>query len=123
MGATLLDTRFTPEWLAEHESDRMLAEFISQRREAPPKSDDVRRGEMEQLHARSRLDVVDRLDAITCPTFVGSGQFDGIAPVSNGEAIASRVPNADLHVYEGGHMFFVQDPAAMPDDPRLSSAS
>ena len=51
MGATLLDTRFTPDWLAEHESDRMLAEFIRQRREAPPKSDDVRRGEMEQLHA------------------------------------------------------------------------
>ena len=112
-GATLLDTRFTAEWLAEHEGDRMLAEFIGQRREAP-KSDDQSRGEKEQLYARSRLDVLDRLGTITCPTFVGSGQFDGIAPVANGEAIASRVPNAELHVYEGGHMFFVQDPSAMP---------
>lgn len=114
MGATILDTRFTPEWLAEHEGDRILAEFVGQRREAP-RSDDVRRGEKEQLHARSRLDVLDRLDAIACPTFVGSGKFDGIAPVNNGEAIASRVPTAELHVYEGGHMFFVQDSAAMPE--------
>jgi pimeloyl-ACP methyl ester carboxylesterase len=115
MGATLLDTRFTPEWLAEHEGDRMLAEMVDQRRDAPPESEEVQRGQMEQLRARSRLDVVDRLGVITCPTFVASGRFDGIAPVANGEAIAARVPNAELHVYEGGHMFFVQDPAAMPE--------
>lgn len=89
--AALLDTRFTAEWLEAHEGDRMLAEFIGQRREAP-KSDDQTRGEKEQLHSQSRLDVLDLLDAITCPTFVGSGEFDGIAPVANGEAIDTRVP-------------------------------
>ena len=114
IGATLLDTRFTPEYLAEHESDRMLAEFVSQRRGAPA-PDEVRRGELAQLDARSRLDVLDRLPRITSPTLVASGRYDGIAPVENGEAIAARVPGADLRVYEGGHMFFVQDPAAMPD--------
>ncbi len=72
------------------------------------------RGEQAQLDARSRLDVIDRLGRITCPTLVASGRYDGIAPVDNGEAIAARVPGAELRVYEGGHMFFVQDPTALP---------
>ena len=59
--------------------------------------------------------MTDRLGAVTCPTIVASGRFDGIAPPSNGEAIAVRIPNAELHVYEGGHTFFAQDPQALPD--------
>jgi pimeloyl-ACP methyl ester carboxylesterase len=114
IGATLLDTRFTPEWLAEHETDRMIAEMVAQRRAAPV-DPEVARGQREQLLARSRLDVLDRLDRITCPTLVASGKYDGISPPENGAAIAERVPDAILRVYDGGHMFFVQDPAAMPE--------
>lgn len=114
IGPTLLDTRFTPEYLAAHDSDRLLAEFVQQRREQPA-SGEVRRGELAQLDARSRHDVVDRLHRITCPTLVACGRYDGIAPLTNGEAIASRVPGAQLRVYEGGHMFFVQDATAMPE--------
>jgi len=114
MHTTLLDTRFTPEYLADHEADRMLAEFVTGRRtEAVP--EEVQRGMAMQLDARSRHDVVDRLGAITCPTLVAAGRFDGIAPPANSEAIAARVPGATLRVYEGGHMFFVQDPAAQPE--------
>ncbi|HVA02614.1 MAG TPA: alpha/beta hydrolase [Acidimicrobiales bacterium] len=40
---------------------------------------------------------------------------DGIAPVANSEAIVSVVAGATLHVYEGGHAFFVQDRRAMPE--------
>jgi pimeloyl-ACP methyl ester carboxylesterase len=112
--ATLLDTRFTPEYLAEHDADRMLAEFATQR-SAEPVPDEVQRGMTAQLDARSRHDVVDRLSAITCPTLVAGGRYDGIAPPANSEAIASRVPDADLRLYEGGHMFFVQDATAMPE--------
>ncbi len=114
IGATLLDTRFTPEWLAEHESDRMVAEMVAQRRSAPT-DPEVARGQREQLLARSRLDVLDRLDRITCPTLIASGKYDGISPPENGDAIAERVPDATLRVYEGGHMFFMQDPTAMPE--------
>ncbi len=57
----------------------------------------------------------DRLPAITCPTLVAAGQYDGIAPPSNSAAIASRIAGAELHVYEGGHLFFQQDRAALPD--------
>ena len=44
-----------------------------------------------------------------------AGRYDGIAPVANSEAIATRIPNAELRVYEGGHLFIAQDPAAMAD--------
>jgi 3-oxoadipate enol-lactonase len=109
----LLDRRFTPEWLAEHDADRGLVEMLAARR-FDEKTDEQRRGEAGQLEARSRHDVCDRLERITCPTFVGAGRYDDIAPLPNSEAIAAGVPGAELHVYEGGHAFFAQDPAAFP---------
>jgi 3-oxoadipate enol-lactonase len=114
LGATLLDSRFTPEWLAAHDDDRALVEMVADMQGAPA-SDEVRRGEVAQLDARSRLDVLDRLVKITCPTFIAAGKYDAIAPPANAEAIAERVPHAELHLYEGGHIFFLQDPQAIPD--------
>ena len=112
----LLDTRFTPEWLATHPSDERLAAMLADR--TAPSVGEVARGETEQLMARSRHDVTDRLGAITCPTLVACGRYDGIAPVTNGEAIAARVPRRGC-VYEGGHAFFVQDHDRAARDPRL----
>ena len=57
----------------------------------------------------------DRLDRISCPTLVAAGRYDGIAPPANGEGIAGRIPGAELRLYEGGHAFFGQDPAALPE--------
>jgi len=113
-GTQLLDTRFTPEWLETHAGDRMLAEGMAARR-GGNKSAEQLRGETEQLGARSRHDVCDRLGAITCPTLVAGGRFDGIAPPANAEFIAAHVPGTQLRLYEGGHAFFAQDPAAIPD--------
>ena len=39
----------------------------------------------------------------------------GSPRVANGEAIAARVPGAELRLYEGGHTFFLQDAAALPE--------
>jgi pimeloyl-ACP methyl ester carboxylesterase len=107
----LLDTRFTPDWLAAHQGDRQLVEGLASMG-AVTKTHDQLRGEREQLLARSHHDVVDRLDRITATTLVASGRYDGIAPLANGEAIAARIPGAELRVYEGGHVFMVQDPRA-----------
>jgi 3-oxoadipate enol-lactonase len=79
------------------------------------KSDEQRRGEAEQMEARRHHDVWDRLPRIACPTLVACGRYDGIAPPANSEAIAERVPHAELRTYDGGHAFFVQDRAALPD--------
>lgn len=113
-GLSLLDTRFTPEWLATHPSDQGLVEMMVARR-AQKLSVDEQRGRAEQLAARAHHDVCDRLDRITCPTLVAGGRFDGIAPPPNSEAIASRIAGADLRFYEGGHAFLAQDPAAFAD--------
>jgi pimeloyl-ACP methyl ester carboxylesterase len=80
-----------------------------------PGSEDQQRGEREQLLARRDHDVMDRLPNITCPTVVAAGRYDGIAPLANSEAIVSRIPDSELRVYEGGHIFFVQDPRAIPE--------
>lgn len=111
---TIMDTRFTPEWLVEHPSDRMFVEAMTAAGAAEPGSE-RERGEVEQLLARSGHDVWDRLPRITCPTLVAGGRYDGIAPPANAEAIASRIAGAELRLYEGGHGFFAQDPTALPE--------
>jgi pimeloyl-ACP methyl ester carboxylesterase len=108
----LLDTRFDDRWLASHPADRNLLHLMAARR-GPER--EPGRGVAEQFAARSHHDVWDRLSAITCPTLVASGRYDGIAPMANGEAIASRIARADFRVYEGGHLFVAQDPDALPD--------
>ena len=62
-----------------------------------------------QLEARSRHDTYDRLPQITAPTFVCAGRYDGIAPVANSEVLADRIPGARLDVFDGGHLFLLQD--------------
>jgi pimeloyl-ACP methyl ester carboxylesterase len=114
LGLRLLDTRFDPEYLASHPADRGLAEMMVSRRTAA-KTDEQRRGEAEQLGARSGHDVTGRLGRVSCPTLVACGRYDGIAPPPNSETIAARIPHAELRRYEGGHVFFAQDPKALPE--------
>ncbi|HET6952592.1 MAG TPA: alpha/beta fold hydrolase [Acidimicrobiales bacterium] len=110
----LTDSRFTPAWLADHPSDRALADMIAARGR-DGRSPEQRRGEREQLGARRHHDVTDRLGAVTCPTLVACGRYDGIAPAANSEAIAERIPGSELRIYDGGHPFFAQDRAALPE--------
>ena len=105
---TLLDTRFDDEWLATHDADRAVVDGMAAR---PAPTEGMRL----QLDARSRHDVTDRLGRISCPTLVAAGRYDGIAPPANSEAIAARIPNAELRIYEGGHLFIVQDGRALPE--------
>jgi pimeloyl-ACP methyl ester carboxylesterase len=113
-GIQLLDTRFNAEYLAAHPADKGLAELLASRHTAG-KSPEQQRGEAEQLHARARHDVRERLGRINAPTMVACGRYDGIAPLANSEFIAAHIPHAELHEYEGGHAFFAQDPKALPE--------
>jgi 3-oxoadipate enol-lactonase len=111
--AEILDTRFTPEWLASHDGDRALVDLLATQFLAERPAD-ARRGEELQLRARQGHDVYDRLPRITCPTLVAAGRTDGIAPPANGAAIAAQISGAELQIFDGGHIFFVQDPTAFP---------
>jgi pimeloyl-ACP methyl ester carboxylesterase len=79
-------------------------------------------GYSRQLEARRHHDVWDRLPRVTAPTLVQSGRYDGIAPVANSEAIASRDPGAEHRTYDGGHAYLYQDPTAWPDAIAFLSA-
>lgn len=114
LGPLLLDTRYSPEWLAEHPDHRSVAAMMAAR-SAGERSADARRGERLQLEARAGHDVFDRLPRIACPALVQSGRYDGIAPPDNGQAIAARIPGAEYREYEAGHALSFLDPAAMPD--------
>jgi 3-oxoadipate enol-lactonase len=111
---SLLDNRFTDEWFEAHPSDKALQAMMNASG-TTQKSTDTLRGEWEQLQARRHHDAWDKLDRITCPTMVTAGRFDGIAPLANSVAIASRIPEATLRIYEGGHVFFLQDSRVIPD--------
>ena len=108
----ILDTRFDDAWLADHPADRRLAEHMASRgdRHRTPAQ---RLGEELQLEARRHHDVFDRLNRIRCPTLVAAGRFDATARLGRSQAIASAVPGAELRVYEGGHLFLLQDPRAV----------
>lgn len=90
--------------------NRALAERLAARQLNPARTAAHR----AQFDAREGHDVWDQLSAITCPTLVGYGNYDGVAPAQNSAAIASRIQKAELKRYEGGHGFLFQDPTAMP---------
>jgi len=71
-------------------------------------------GLRRQLAARAGHDVVDELASITQATLVCAGRYDDIAPIENSELLVDRIPNATLEVFEGGHIFMVQDRSAFP---------
>ena len=109
----LIDSRWDNRWLDAHPVDRALAERLTvDRDQLDPAGAAARRA---QLEARAGHDSWGRLGAITCQTLVASGRYDGIAPVENGRAIASRIRGGEFRSYEGGHAFLFQDPAAIPE--------
>jgi 3-oxoadipate enol-lactonase len=111
----LADRRWTPEWFAAHPEDAALLTALATDMSAD-ETEAQTRGRLLQLQARRGHDVLDRLHRVTCPTFVGSGRYDDIAPVVNGQAIVDRITSATLRVYESaGHLFLLQDPAAWPE--------
>jgi 3-oxoadipate enol-lactonase len=111
----LADTRCDEAWQAEHPDE--VAAVLAYRRQSEElsRSDPAARaGALLQLEARAGHDSGDRLATISCPTLVCGGRYDGIAPPANSEALASHIPGAELELFEGGHMFFIQDRAAWP---------
>jgi 3-oxoadipate enol-lactonase len=117
---TLLDTRWDEQWQAANpDMVRLITEGLGEQGRADAEST---RGLRLQLEARSHHDTSPRLGAIACPTLVCGGRFDGIAPPANSEYLASRIPEARLELFDGGHLFFMQDATAWPAIVKFLSA-
>ena len=71
-------------------------------------------GYHRQLAARAHHDTYDRLGQIACPVLIAAGRFDGIALPAAQEKMAARIKGSGLQYFDGGHMFMLQDRAALP---------
>lgn len=71
-------------------------------------------GAAAQLAARATHDAWDRLERIAAPTLICGGKYDGIALPETQNKLKSRIPGAQLQMFEGGHLFLLQDRAAFP---------
>ncbi|HEX2848934.1 MAG TPA: alpha/beta hydrolase [Acidimicrobiales bacterium] len=109
------DTRFGEEWQASDPvGTARCLEGMRTRAAAVPNEPGAATGARRQLEARASHDTWERLPEIEAPTLVCAGRYDGIAPVANSEALAARIPRAHLRVFEGGHLFLLQDRSAWP---------
>ncbi|MDF5723630.1 MAG: alpha/beta fold hydrolase [Rhizonema sp. PD37] len=60
--------------------------------------------------------VLDQLHKITSPTLVIGGRHDWICPPEFSEEIASKIPHADLRIFENSsHLIRVDEPEALRD--------
>ena len=107
----ILDTRWDEAWQREHPD---MVKLIGERMNFVGEDGTPSQGLTNQLAARAEHDTSGRLGAITCPTLVCGGRFDGIAPPSNSEFLARGIAGARLEMFDGGHAFFMQDPTAIP---------
>jgi 3-oxoadipate enol-lactonase len=109
----LADVRCDEAWVRAHPQDyaQMLALGA-----ADPFADEPGRatGARRQLEARAGHDTWDRLGLIGCDTFIAAGRYDGIALPQTQHNMDMRIAGAELRFFEGGHMFFLQDPEALP---------
>jgi poly(3-hydroxyalkanoate) depolymerase len=68
------------------------------------------RGYAYQLGAIVGWTSVPFLPFLHQPTLVLTGDDDPIVPAANGRILAALIPNAELHVYPGGHIDLVANP-------------
>ncbi|MEQ1889049.1 MAG: alpha/beta hydrolase, partial [Alphaproteobacteria bacterium] len=67
-----------------------------------------------QLEARADHDTFAQLGEIRSPTLLCAGRYDGIAQLSNMQGMQQKIPDASLDIFEGGHLFWMQDKRAFP---------
>jgi pimeloyl-ACP methyl ester carboxylesterase len=100
---------FTPEWIAANPGIRDV--FLMMAPMLPPTPPETAQRAMAGIFAWSSH---DRLPHITTPTFVIHGDRDVLIPVENAHLIASRIPQARLHIVPGaGHGYPAQDPVGV----------
>jgi 3-oxoadipate enol-lactonase len=113
-GMKLNDTRIDDGWLADN-PDAVAA--ARQRLDMSEFQHETRfaEGRAAQLAARAQHDCYDRLEQISCPVLLGGGRYDGIAKPEAMHALQQKIPDARLKLYDGGHLFMLQDGKAFPD--------
>ena len=111
--APISDMRCTPEWQAAHADEfQAMLDFTLAQMQIGADEPNRAIGARRQLEARMGHDTFGRLPQLAMPVFICGGRYDGLAPVSNLEALLSQIPSATMELFEGGHGFLMQDPLA-----------
>ena len=107
------DTRRDAAWARAHPDQ--YAQFVTMGA-ADPYADEPGHamGARRQLEARAAHDVWDRLHEIRTPVLIAAGKYDGVAVPQAQLNLALRIPGSTLRFFEGGHLFMIQDRAALP---------
>ena len=109
---SISDTRLDATWAAANPD--AYAQFVAMAAsDAHAGEPGHEMGARRQLEARAGHDTWDRLDQIRCPVFIAAGRYDGIALPATQHKLASRIAGATLRFFEGGHLFMLQDRAAI----------
>ena len=109
----LTDMRHDAAWAAAHPDEyAQLVAFGA----ADPFADEPGRatGARRQMEARADHDTWDQLGLIGCQVLIAAGRYDGIALPQTQHNMAHRIAGAELEFFEGGHLFTLQDPKALP---------
>ena len=110
---TLVDSRFSPEWFADHPLDDAIIHARGERGRASIRrasrwraASDASPGHARRVEPHRAHHVPDtgRVRPLRRHRAGGEQRVDG-----------RPHPDAKLEVYEGGHMFFIQDPTAFPN--------
>ncbi len=105
------DVRHTDQWIASNPQawEKRMALALSAQR---PDRDET--GAAKQLEARRHHNTYDRLPTLKMPVLLAGGEYDGIAPPQNMQAMRRQITHADIQFFSGGHMFLIQDKTAYP---------
>lgn len=102
MRANLL-LAFTPEYVQEHVAEIDHIVHMRAENEVPEHI------YLSQLQAAMSFNAESKVERITSPTLVLSGDADVIVPVQNSLNLAAKIPGAQLRIIEGGsHTFFIE---------------
>lgn len=65
---------------------------------------------LKQFDACTKHDSVDRLDRISVPVLILSGDDDPLVPSGNSRILKQHIPHAELHFFPGSrHAFFIEN--------------
>ncbi len=112
----LSDKRRDVAWQAAHpqEFQALIDEMLATRTVGADEPGKVV-GARRQIEARQGHATYSRLPQLTMPVLICGGRHDAIAPVENQKALLRQISSARMALFEGGHLFFMQDPRAFEE--------
>jgi len=110
------DIRRNKNWQEENiEKFNALLEMNIRQMEFSQNDPELSMGLKRQLEARISHDTYHRLKNLKIPVGIFGGRYDGIAKPENLENLHKQIPNSTLKMFDGGHLFLIQDPKAFPE--------